>query len=120
MDEPTNDLDLETLELLEDILCDFDGTLLLVSHDREFIDNVVTSTLVFEAQGKIREYVGGFEDWLRQGGRLEAAIAPLADEAEKPVEAVAAPAPGRASSAPNAMSDCRVALAVTTDYCSRP
>jgi len=66
MDEPTNDLDVDTLELLEDMLTDFDGTLLLVSHDRAFLDNIVTSTIVFEEDGKLREYVGGYEDWLRQ------------------------------------------------------
>ncbi len=66
MDEPTNDLDLETLELLEELLLDFDGTLLLVSHDRAFVDNVVTSTLVFEGGGRVIAYVGGYEDWLRQ------------------------------------------------------
>jgi len=66
MDEPTNDLDLETLELLEELLLDFDGTLLLVSHDRAFLDNVVTSTLVFEGGGRVNAYVGGYQDWLRQ------------------------------------------------------
>jgi ATP-binding cassette subfamily F protein uup len=66
LDEPTNDLDLETLELLEDLLLEFQGTLLLVSHDREFLDHVVTSTLVAEGGGEWREYVGGYEDWLRQ------------------------------------------------------
>ena len=66
LDEPTNDLDLETLELLEAQLVEWPGTLLLVSHDRRFLDNVVTSTLVFEGQGKVQEYVGGYEDWLRQ------------------------------------------------------
>lgn len=66
MDEPTNDLDIETLEILEGLLLDFKGTLLLVSHDRAFMNNVVTSTLAFEGQGKIREYVGGYDDWLRQ------------------------------------------------------
>ncbi len=70
LDEPTNDLDLESLELLEEILSEFTGTVLLVSHDRAFLDNVVTSTLVFNGDGKIREYVGGYEDWLRQGGVL--------------------------------------------------
>ena len=69
MDEPTNDLDIETLELLEEILSEYDGTLLLVSHDRAFLDNVITSTLAFEGQGAVREYVGGYQDWLRQGGR---------------------------------------------------
>ena len=66
LDEPTNDLDIETLELLEAMLIDWPGTLLLVSHDRAFIDNVVTSTLVFEGDGRVQEYVGGYEDWLRQ------------------------------------------------------
>ena len=71
LDEPTNDLDVETLELLEEVLDNFDGTVLLVSHDRAFLDNVVTSSLVFEAPGVVREYVGGFADWLRQGGRVD-------------------------------------------------
>ncbi|MBS0571595.1 MAG: ATP-binding cassette domain-containing protein [Proteobacteria bacterium] len=66
MDEPTNDLDVETLELLEELLAGYHGTLLLVSHDREFIDNVVTSTLVLEGNGRVGEYVGGYADWLRQ------------------------------------------------------
>ena len=66
LDEPTNDLDVETLDLLEDLLVEYTGTLLLVSHDREFINEVVTSTLVFEGQGRVVEYVGGYDDWLRQ------------------------------------------------------
>jgi len=66
MDEPTNDLDIETLELLEEMLIEYKGTLLLVSHDRDFIDNTVTSTLVFEAPGVVNAYVGGYQDWLRQ------------------------------------------------------
>jgi ABC transport system ATP-binding/permease protein len=66
MDEPTNDLDVETLELLEELVADYAGTLLLVSHDRAFLDNVVTSTLVFEGAGRINEYVGGYSDWLHQ------------------------------------------------------
>ncbi len=66
MDEPTNDLDMETLELLEELLLDYKGTLLLVSHDRSFLNKVVTSTLVFEGDGQINEYVGGYDDWLRQ------------------------------------------------------
>ncbi len=66
MDEPTNDLDVETLELLEELLGDYPGTLLLVSHDRDFLDNVVTSTLVMEGNGRVGEYVGGYSDWLRQ------------------------------------------------------
>jgi ATP-binding cassette subfamily F protein uup len=66
LDEPTNDLDMETLELLESLLVDYPGTLMLVSHDRTFLDNVVTSTLVFEGEGRVNEYVGGYSDWLRQ------------------------------------------------------
>ncbi len=66
MDEPTNDLDVETLELLEELIMDFKGTLLLVSHDRAFLDNVVTSTMVFESDGRVAEYVGGYSDLLRQ------------------------------------------------------
>jgi ATP-binding cassette subfamily F protein uup len=66
MDEPTNDLDVETLDLLEELLLDYSGTLLLVSHDREFLNNVVTSTLAISKDGEVREYVGGYDDWLRQ------------------------------------------------------
>ncbi len=66
LDEPTNDLDLETLELLEEMLLEYSGTLLLVSHDRAFLNNVVTSTIVFEGDSKVVEYVGGYDDWLRQ------------------------------------------------------
>jgi ATP-binding cassette subfamily F protein uup len=67
LDEPTNDLDMETLEVLEERLVAWNGTLLVVSHDRRFLDNVVTSTLAFESDGNIREYVGGYSDWLRHG-----------------------------------------------------
>ena len=66
LDEPTNDLDAETLELLEELLLEYSGTILLVSHDRTFLNNVVTSTLVFEGNGQVNEYVGGYDDWLRQ------------------------------------------------------
>jgi ATP-binding cassette subfamily F protein uup len=66
LDEPTNDLDAETLELLEQMLVDYQGTLLVVSHDREFLNNVVTSTLVLDGQGQVREFAGGYDDWLRQ------------------------------------------------------
>jgi ATP-binding cassette subfamily F protein uup len=72
LDEPTNDLDLETLELLEAQLAEWPGTLLLVSHDRTFLDNVVTSTLVFEGDGRVEEYIGGYEDWVRQRAAREA------------------------------------------------
>ncbi|MCF6324645.1 MAG: ATP-binding cassette domain-containing protein [Gammaproteobacteria bacterium] len=74
MDEPTNDLDIETLELLEELLLNYKGTLLLVSHDRAFINNVITSTLVFEGDGMINEYVGGYDDWLRQKSDTQPAV----------------------------------------------
>ena len=80
MDEPTNDLDVETLELLEELLLEYEGTLLLVSHDRAFLNNVVTSTLVFEGEGEINEYVGGYDDWIRQRKVETAAV-----EKSKPV-----------------------------------
>jgi len=76
LDEPTNDLDMETLELLEEILLEFEGTILLVSHDRSFLDNVVTSSIVFEAPGVVQEYVGGYQDWLNQGGTMSALTGP--------------------------------------------
>ncbi|MGA2052783.1 MAG: ATP-binding cassette domain-containing protein, partial [Opitutales bacterium] len=88
LDEPTNDLDAETLELLEDLLVEFGGTLLLISHDREFLDNVVASTLVFEGDGKIGEYVGGYTDWREQ---RQAALKPAKSS---PVKSAAAPATG--------------------------
>ena len=84
MDEPTNDLDLETLEILEEKLVEFPGTLLLVSHDREFLDNVVTSVLVFEGEGKVNEYIGGFADWQKQSQAEQKAVAEkVAAEAAK-------------------------------------
>ena len=70
LDEPTNDLDIETLELLEDILLEFQGTVILVSHDRQFMDNVVTSLMVFENSGEVVETVGSYSDWIKQGGSL--------------------------------------------------
>jgi ABC transport system ATP-binding/permease protein len=83
MDEPTNDLDAETLDLLEELLMEYGGTLLLVSHDREFLNNVVTSTLVLSGDGAVREFVGGYDDWLRQA----AAAAPAAPVPVKTAEA---------------------------------
>ena len=88
MDEPTNDLDAETLDLLEDLLLEYSGTLLLVSHDREFLNNVVTSTLVVGGDGTVREFVGGYDDWLRQ----------VAGEAA-PVAAASAAAAGKDAAA---------------------
>jgi ATP-binding cassette subfamily F protein uup len=81
MDEPTNDLDVETLELLEDLLIDYPGTLLLVSHDREFLNNVVASTLVLEGEGRVKEYAGGYDDWLRQRPAEPARAEPVAVKA---------------------------------------
>ena len=73
LDEPTNDLDIETLDLLEELLLEFNGTLLVVSHDRAFLDNVVTSTLVLEGAGQVTEYAGGYSDWVRQRRQPERA-----------------------------------------------
>ncbi len=87
MDEPTNDLDIETLELLEALLIEFRGTLLLVSHDREFIDNTVTSTLAFDAPGQVNEYVGGYSDWLRQRPPPVDAAQPTAGKTPRPARA---------------------------------
>ena len=87
LDEPTNDLDIETLEVLEQKLCEYNGTLIVVSHDREFLDNVVTSTVVFEEDGRIQEYVGGYRDWLRQGKQLAEADNPF--EADRRKQAAA-------------------------------
>jgi ATP-binding cassette subfamily F protein uup len=93
MDEPTNDLDLETLELLESQLVEWPGTLLLVSHDRVFLDNVVTSTIVFEGDGRLEEYVGGYADWLRQRHRqqVDAAAAKRASTAATSPQPATAP-----------------------------
>jgi ATP-binding cassette subfamily F protein uup len=95
LDEPTNDLDLETLELVEDLLAGFEGTILLVSHDREFLNNVVTSTLVFEGNGRWREYAGGYDDWLRQTGGREAGAKRASGKQEpKPAASATAKASG--------------------------
>jgi ATP-binding cassette subfamily F protein uup len=101
MDEPTNDLDAETLELLEEMVANYAGTLLLVSHDRAFLDNVVTSTLVFEGEGRVNEYVGGYSDWLHQRKAAPPvkarvpAVAP-AGGAEPAAEPAAIPSPSKA------------------------
>ncbi len=83
LDEPTNDLDIETLEVLEQKLCEYTGTLIVVSHDREFLDNVVTSTVVFEQDGRVQEYVGGYTDWLRRGHELAVTDNPFEQERRK-------------------------------------
>jgi ATP-binding cassette subfamily F protein uup len=98
LDEPTNDLDIDTLELLEDLLQNYDGTVFLVSHDRTFLDNVVTSTIAFEGNGLWREYEGGVQDWLTQSRRAQA----IRDAAAKPAARAAAPAPTPAVPAPAA------------------
>ncbi|MCP3726727.1 ATP-binding cassette domain-containing protein [Paraburkholderia sp. CNPSo 3272] len=94
LDEPTNDLDIPTLELLEELLTDYDGTVLLVSHDRAFLDNVVTSVIASEGEGKWREYVGGFTDWQTQSTRAQEIA-----EARAPKEAAAAAAAPKESAA---------------------
>ena len=124
LDEPTNDLDMETLELLEELLLEFTGTLLVVSHDRKFLDNVITNCIVFEAPGVVKEYVGGYQDWLNQGGKMmsfedapseakaaaEKAAAPAADEvpaADKAPAANKEPAAGKAPAASKAPAAAR-------------
>jgi ATP-binding cassette subfamily F protein uup len=101
MDEPTNDLDIETLELLEELLGSYAGTLLLVSHDRDFLDNVVTSTLALEGDGRVGEYVGGYSDWQRQSarrsdvGNFVSAHGGRSDTTKAPAPSVASPAPAK-------------------------
>jgi ATP-binding cassette subfamily F protein uup len=92
MDEPTNDLDAETLDLLEDLLVEYEGTLLIVSHDRDFLDNVVTSTLVFEGDGRIGDYIGGYADWVREREKASARAA-VAARAQEPAPAPKAKPP---------------------------
>ncbi|MGJ8688592.1 MAG: ATP-binding cassette domain-containing protein [Gammaproteobacteria bacterium] len=97
LDEPTNDLDMETLELLEEILLEFSGTILLVSHDRRFLDNVVTSSIVFEGNGVVKEYVGGYKDWIAHGGKL---VSFADQEKENKAEALALEKAAKKVSAP--------------------
>jgi ATP-binding cassette subfamily F protein uup len=103
LDEPTNDLDIDTLELLEDLLQSYDGTVFLVSHDRTFLDNVVTSTIAFEGDGRWREYEGGVQDWLTQSRRA-AALAPAAPAPQKASGALPAPQPAPAPAARRKLS----------------
>ncbi len=102
LDEPTNDLDIDTLELLEELLQQYDGTVFLVSHDRSFLDNVVTSTIAYEGEGRWREYEGGVQDWLTQSRRAQALARGVASQAAAPSPAANAPA------APEARSEATV------------
>jgi ATP-binding cassette subfamily F protein uup len=99
LDEPTNDLDAETLDLLEDLLVEFQGTLLLVSHDREFLDEVVTSTLVFEGDGKLGDYAGGYTDWVETKAKeaTRAVTVAAAEAARTPAKAPGSPPPATAA-----------------------
>jgi ATP-binding cassette subfamily F protein uup len=104
LDEPTNDLDIESLELLEDTLQGYDGTLLLVSHDRAFLDNVVTQTLAPLGNGQWKEYVGGYSDWLEQRPEPERASRGRTREAGPGLDAASSPAPLRADARPAKLS----------------
>ncbi|MEP6621798.1 MAG: ATP-binding cassette domain-containing protein [bacterium] len=112
LDEPTNDLDIETLDLLEELLLDFSGTLLVVSHDRAFLDNVVTSTLVFEGDGRVGEYVGGYSDWVRQ--RRSSAVA-----APTPMKRLPA-TPVKAEKAEKAEKKRKLTFKETTELAALP
>lgn len=107
MDEPTNDLDVETLELLEELLSDYAGTLLLVSHDRDFLDNVVTSTMVMEGDGVVGEYVGGYSDWQQHAARVAAAAAAPVVAGKPAASAAAAPAEPAAAKRKLSYKDAR-------------
>ncbi len=104
LDEPTNDLDIDTLELLEDLLQQYEGTVFLVSHDRRFLDHVVTSTLVAEGQGAWREYEGDVQDWLTQSARAQTLKAPTAPRDAEPAPAAAALQPREPSSTKRKLS----------------
>ena len=110
LDEPTNDLDIETLELLEDLLQDYSGTVFLVSHDRAFLDNVVTQTIAYEGDARWRDYVGGYEDWLNQ----RSSAAEAAYEAKAAVAVPAAAAPAAAKPAAAAAKPAAAAKAAST------
>jgi len=126
LDEPTNDLDYETLELLEQLLMDYTGTLLLVSHDRTFLDNVVTSTIAFEGNGEVHEYIGGYEDWLRQKRDTSVAAAPK--KKEEPAKAKATPKPKKLSynlqreleQLPKKIDDLEVKIEELTNEMAKP
>ena len=93
LDEPTNDLDMDTLDLLQEVLADFDGTVLLVSHDRDFLDRLVTAVIVLDGSGKATEFVGGFSDWERVSGGLKPKSAKTARARKQPAAIAAPPAP---------------------------
>jgi ATP-binding cassette subfamily F protein uup len=97
LDEPTNDLDSDTLDLLEERLTEYPGTVMLISHDRAFLDNVVTSTIVFEGEGRVNEYIGGYEDWLRQ-------TKPVGTEAKKRRKTDSGKNDGQSAKAVNALT----------------
>ena len=99
LDEPTNDLDAETLELLEDLLVEFGGTVLLVSHDRAFLNEVCTSLLVFEGDGKVTDYIGGYDDWQKEKAKRAAAIALAEEQAKLAAKAAASGGAGGAGAA---------------------
>ena len=107
LDEPTNDLDMETLDLLEEMLADYDGTLLLVSHDRDFLDRLVTSVIAVEGQGQVAEYVGGYSDYRRQ---RPAALDVVTTKAARPAGPAPATSPGRDATRPGTASRPGAAL----------
>jgi ATP-binding cassette subfamily F protein uup len=98
LDEPTNDLDAETLELLEDLLVEFGGTVLLVSHDRAFLNEVCTSLLVFEGEGRVVDYIGGYDDWQKEKARKAAALAAAEELAKRAAKAAASGGTGAPAS----------------------
>jgi ABC transport system ATP-binding/permease protein len=120
MDEPTNDLDAETLDLLEELVASYQGTLLLVSHDRAFLDNVVTSTLVFEGSAQINEYVGGYSDWLRQR-KSGASAKPRAPATAPAAEAMTAPRdPAMTAAAPAPLKPRRLSYKEQRELAGMP
>ena len=119
MDEPTNDLDIETLELLESLLVEYGGTLLLVSHDREFLDNVVTSTLAFEGDGQWREYPGGYADWEAQRPKPDKAPAKSAASRPPPPKKHLKPLNGKEKRELEALPDRMEALEAELDALGR-
>jgi ATP-binding cassette subfamily F protein uup len=114
LDEPTNDLDLETLELLEAELVAWTGTLLIVSHDRRFLDNVVTSILVFEGEGRVEEYVGGYADWERYRRAIGAPTSLASAIARPGGDPVPAPAPPTVPATPAAAAPAAAPVAPTS------